>query len=412
MAKTSSPAGAADRHDILILGGGLVGASLAIALGQAGLRVALIDRDTPADQVQDRFDGRGSAVSLASKRVLVGLGVWDAIAEKGPILDIRVSDGPSRLHLHYDHRTVGDEPMGWIIENRFLRRALHKIVAQTPNVDWLAPARSTGFERGPGWVGLTLEDGRSLRAPLLVGAEGRSSPTRDWAGISVRRVEYHQTGIVCAVEHEKPHQGIAHERFLPIGPLALLPLEHPNRSSVVWTEDPAKVPGFLALSDEDFAYEIERRFGPWLGKMRMVGPRWNYPLTALMANRFYGDRIVLAGDSAHGVHPIAGQGVNLGWRDVAALAELLVEAARTGTDLGSPALLARYEAWRKPDCVGMLIATDGLNRLFATDFPPVRLARDVGLAVVNRIEPLKRVLIRQAMGVLGNQPKLVRGERV
>lgn len=412
MDQTQAPAGAADRHDVIILGGGLVGASLAIALGQAGLRCALIDRDTPADQRQDAFDGRGSAVSLASKRVLAGLGIWDSIEEKGPILDIRVSDGPSRLFLHYDHRTVGDEPMGWIIENRFLRRALHKIVAQTPNVDWLAPAAAAGFERGPGWVGLTLTDGRRLTAPLLVGAEGRKSQVRDWAGISVRRVDYRQTGIVCAVEHEKPHNGIAHERFLPIGPLALLPLEHPNRSSVVWTEDPAKVADFLALSDEDFAFEIERRFGPWLGKLSMVGPRWNYPLTALMANSFSGDRIALAGDSAHGVHPIAGQGVNLGWRDVAALAELLIEAARTGSDLGSPALLKRYDAWRRPDCVGMLAATDVLNRLFATDFPPVRLARDLGLAAVNRVEPLKRVLIRHAMGILGNQPKLVRGERV
>ncbi len=412
MAQTFSPAGAADRHDVIILGGGLVGASLAIALGQAGLRCALIDRDTPADQRQDGFDGRGSAVSLASKHVLAGLGVWDAIEEKGPILDIRVSDGPSRLFLHYDHRTVGDQPMGWIIENRFLRRALHKIVAQTPNVDWLAPAAATGFERGPGWVSLTLADGRRLTAPLLVGAEGRQSAVRDWAGISVRRIDYRQTGIVCAVQHEKPHYGVAHERFLPIGPLALLPLEHPNRSSVVWTEHPAKVPGFLALSDDDFAFEIERRFGPWLGKLSMLGPRWHYPLTALMANRFYGDRIVLAGDSAHGVHPIAGQGVNLGWRDVAALAELLIEAACTGSDLGSPDLLARYDAWRRPDSLGMLLATDGLNRLFATDFPPIRLARDLGLAAVNRLTPLKRLLIRHAMGVLGNQPKLVRGEKL
>lgn len=412
MAQDISPAGAADRHDVIILGGGLVGASLAIALGQAGLRCALIDRDTPADQRQDAFDGRGSAVSLASKRVLAGLGVWDAIEEKGPILDIRVSDGPSRLFLHYDHRTVGNEPMGWIIENRFLRRALHKIVAETPNVAWLAPAAATGFTRGPGWVGLTLADGQHLTAPLLVGAEGRQSAVRDWAGITVRRIDYQQTGIVCAVEHEKPHNGVAHERFLPIGPLALLPLQHPNRSSVVWTEDPAKVPGFLTLSDADFAFEIERRFGPWLGKLTMLGPRWTYPLTALMANRFDGDRIVLAGDSAHGVHPIAGQGVNLGWRDVAALAELLIDAARTGTDLGNPALLARYDAWRRPDSLGMLLATDGLNRLFATDFPPLRLARDLGLAAVNRLTPLKRVLIRHAMGVLGHQPKLVRGEKL
>ena len=412
MTQTQAPAGAADRHDVIILGGGLVGASLAIALGQAGLRCALIDRDTPADQRQDAFDGRGSAVSLASKRVLAGLGIWDAIEEKGPILDIRVSDGPSRLFLHYDHRTVGDEPMGWIIENRFLRRALHKIVAQTPNVDWLAPAAAAGFERGPGWVSLTLTDGRRLTAPLLVGAEGRKSQVRDWAGITVRRIDYRQTGIVCAVEHEKPHNGIAHERFLPIGPLALLPLEHPNRSSVVWTEDPAKVADFLALSDEDFAFEIERRFGPWLGKLSMVGPRWNYPLTALMANRFYGDRIVLAGDSAHGVHPIAGQGVNLAFRDAAALAEIVADGLRLGLDPGSMESLGRYETWRRFDSFASAAAFDGLNTLFSNDALLVRAARDFGLGLVDRLPALKRRFVAEAAGLTGDLPRLFKSERL
>lgn len=402
----------ATRFDVLIQGGGLVGATLAIALGRQGLRVGLIDRAAPKPQLEPTFDGRGTAVSLGSKKILETLGIWRHVEQAGPILDIRVSDGPSRLFLHYDHRAVGDDPMGWIVENRFTRTALEKTLAEVPEVTRFAPmtVAALGQDSTMAWV--ELADGRRLTAPLLVGADGRGSQVRQAAGIHSFSSDYQQTAIVCAVRHEKAHRGIAHERFLPAGPFAVLPLQDQHRSSIVWTETRDRALAMLALSDVDFSAEMTGRFGSWLGDLTLDGPRWSWPLTVHMAQRFFTGRMVLAGDAAHGIHPIAGQGVNLGWRDVAALAEVLVDSARLGLDIGSPEVLRRYEKWRRPDVLAMVAATDGLNRLFSNDLAPVRLARDLGLAAVNRLTPLKKVFIRHAMGVLGDQPRLVRGSRL
>lgn len=402
----------ASRFDALLVGGGLVGATMAIALGRAGLSVAVIDQQAPKPQLDPKFDGRGTAVAYGCKTILDTLGIWQNVDEAGPIRDIRVSDGPSRLFLHYDHRDVGDHPMGWIVENRFLRLAIERTLETVPTITRFAPlsVAALGQDKDQAWV--DLADGRRLTAPLLIGADGRKSQVRDAANIRSVSSDYQQTAIVCAVRHEQPHNGVAHERFLPAGPFAVLPLQDPHCSSIVWTEKRDLASGMLALSDSDFATEMNRRFGPWLGDFTLAGPRWSWPLTVHLATRFFAGRMVLIGDAAHGIHPISGQGVNLGWRDVAALAELLVDAARLGQDLGSPDLLRRYEHWRRPDVLAMVAATDALNRLFSNDAAPIRLARDLGLAAVNRLVPLKKVFIRHAMGVLGDQPRLVRGVRL
>lgn len=411
---TSAPRSVPLPVDVVIIGGGLVGLSMAVALGQAGLSVAVVDRESPVIAAADPFDGRGSAIAWGSAEALRGLGLWDRLApHAAPILDIRVSDGDSLLFLHYDHREVG-APLGYIIENRFTRRALYARVAEIPNIRLLAPAAVTVLDRGSAAVTAGLADGRTITARLAIAADGRGSPMRAMAGIRVMRWDYPQTGIVCSIRHEKPHRGIAHERFLPAGPFAVLPLpdsetgEH--RSSIVWTERTELASAMMRLGEAEFANEIARRFGDALGAIALAGPRWAYPLGLLQAERYTDRRLALVGDAAHLIHPIAGQGLNLGLRDVAALAECVVDAHRLGLDIGAGDVLTRYQRWRRFDNIALMAVTDGLNRLFSNDLPPVRLARDIGLALVNRIPPLKRVFMRHAMGTLGDLPRLVRGE--
>jgi 2-octaprenyl-6-methoxyphenol hydroxylase len=399
------------RFDVAVIGGGPVGALLALALGGAGLRIALIDRTPPTVQLAESFDGRATAVALGSKRILDGLGVWTELdGQAGPILDIRVSDGRSRLFLHYDHKSVGDEPLGFIVENRHLRRALAHAVAAAPSVVLKAPCEIAAIERDPGAAVLHLADGSVLRASLVVGCDGRGSLVRRSAGIASAEWQYGQTALVCSLRHELPHRGVAHERFLKAGPFALLPLRDPHMCSVVWTETNKAAPSLLRLDDAAFSAEMQARFGDALGALSIAGRRWSWPLSLHHAARYVAPRLALAGDAAHGIHPIAGQGLNLGWRDVAALAEVLVDARRLGLDIGQLDILERYESWRRPDTIGLILATDGLNRLFSNDVAPVRLVRDVGLALVNRTEPLKRRFMRQAMGLAGPLPRLVRGE--
>jgi len=398
--------------DSAIVGGGMVGATLALALGGAGFRVALVDRAPDTVLLSDQHDGRGSAVALGSKRVLAALGVWDRLAgAAGPILDIRVSDGPSRLFLHYDHRDVNDEALGYIVENRHLRRALAEALAACPLVTRRAPVALAQLERTE-CATLRLSDGSALTAALVVGADGRESAVRAAAGIALTAWRYEQTAIVCTVRHERPHRGVAHERFLAAGPFALLPLKDPHRASIVWTESNRHVDAMMALDDIAFSREMTRRFGDSLGALAVEGRRWTWPLGLHHAARYVDARLALVGDAAHGIHPIAGQGLNLGLRDVAALAEVLVDARRLGLDIGSLPVLERYQAWRRTDNVALLVATDGLNRLFTTDLAPVRLARDLGLAAVNRLPPLKKLFMRHAMGLLGDLPRMTRGERL
>jgi 2-octaprenyl-6-methoxyphenol hydroxylase len=398
--------------DLLILGAGMIGLTLAQAFARAGLRVALLDRVDPAAMLDRGFDGRVCAIAYGSRRIFEGLNVWDAMAAQAqPINEIRVVDGDSPLFLHYDHRDVGDEPLGHIVENRHIRGALMAALAELPAgaLTWFAPAAVAELKRDTAGVRATLEDGRTIAARLVIVAEGRNSKTREDAGIGVLTWRYPQTGIVCTVAHEKPHRGVAIERFLPAGPFAILPLTG-NRSSLVWTERSDLAPAILALDDAGFGAEMERRFGDFLGKLEVVGERWSYPLALLNARHYTETRLVLVGDAAHAIHPISGQGLNLGLRDVAALAEVLVDAARLGLDLGTADLLESYARWRRFDAVTIGAVTDGLNRLFSNDLAPVRLARGVGLALVEKAPPLKRVFMRHAMGTLGNLPRLARGE--
>ena len=402
--------------DVAIVGGGLVGLSLALALAGAGLRVVVVDREAPASAADDAADGRSSAIAWGSQRVLAAIGVWDLLAaDAAAIEDIRVSDGPSRLFLHYDHREVADHPLGFIVENRFTRRALQACAARAPTLRWLAPAAVAGFGARPGARLLHLADGRRIAARLLVGCDGKGSAVREAAGIAVFRHRYGQSGIVATLRHEKPHANVAHERFLPPGPFAMLPLpdrDGAHRSSIVWTEREDVVPALMALDPPGFAAEAQRRFGDWLGALSLEGRRFAYPLEIVQAQGCVADRVALAGDAAHAIHPIAGQGFNLGLRDVAALAECVVDAARLGLDIGGGDVLERYQRWRRVDNMSLLAVTDVLNRLFSNDLPPLRAARRLGLAAVERVAPLKRLFMRHAMGVVGDLPRLVRGERL
>lgn len=395
--------------DVAIVGGGMVGLTLATGLAHAGVRVALIERDRLDDLAAAAFDGRGSAIAAGSQRILAGIGVWDAMAaDAEPILEIRVADGASPLFLHYDHADLGEGPLGWIVENAVTRRALTDAIrrAGVEAVDGAAVAET---HYGPDEATLKLDDGTELRARLVVAADGRGSPIREAAGIRAVRWAYPQTGIVCSVRHEVPHRGVAHEHFLPAGPFAILPMTR-NRSSIVWTERSDLAPGIVALDDAGFAAELRTRFGTFLGAVAPEPGRWAYPLSVVHATRYVAPRLALAGDAAHAIHPIAGQGYNLGLRDVALLAETIVDTMRLGLDPGASGPLAKYERGRRPDNLMMLAATDGLNRLFSNDIGPVARARDMGLAAVDRLPPLKKLLMRHAMGLVGELPRLTRGE--
>jgi len=396
--------------DVLIVGGGLVGGILACALAETGLRVAVVEAAPPEALLAARFDGRASAIALSSRRLLEQVGLWDDVRDEAcPMLDIRVSDGDSPLFLHYDHHAIGDEPFGHMVENRYLRRSIFRRLQTLDRVRLLAPTKVVSLDRTAAGVEARLANGARVSAQLAVAADGRDSLTRVNAGIPVTRWAYAQTAIVCTVAHERPHDNVAHEHFLPAGPFAILPLNG-NRASIVWTEHTHRTPAIMALDESGFTAELARRFGDFLGQVEVVGPRWSYPLSLHYAATTVGRRLALVGDAAHGMHPIAGQGLNMGFRDVAALAEVLLEARQLGLDLGSGPVLERYRRWRRFDTALMLAMTDALNRLFSNDVGPIRLARELGLAAVDRLPPLKRLFMRHAMGVVGELPRLMRGQ--
>jgi 2-octaprenyl-6-methoxyphenol hydroxylase len=406
----ASSASVGETHELVVVGGGLVGLSLGIACAQAGLDTLVVDREDPSVMLAESYDGRASAIAFGSQQILAGLGIWQKVgAEAAPILEIRVADDSAPLFLHYDHREIGDHPLGWIVENMVLRRALLERVRELPQLTHAAPQSVTGVERSAGGALVRLADDGAVRARLVAAADGKASPLRKSAGIRTLEWSYPQTGIVTTVRHEAPHRGVAVEHFLPAGPFAILPLTG-NRCSIVWTERAELAPRILAMGAADFADELRRRFGDFLGAIEPVGPRWSYPLAFLHAEHYAAQRLALVGDAAHVIHPIAGQGLNLGLRDVAALAEVLVDARRLGLDIGDSEALRRYERWRRIDNWMLSAVTDTLNRLFSNTIPPVKLARDLGLAAVNQVPPLKRLFMRHAMGVVGTLPRLVRGE--
>ncbi len=395
--------------DLLIVGGGMSGMTMALAAQHAGLRVVMIERAAPADVTAAPYDGRVSAIAYGCHAMFEVLGVWPHLAAAEPIQEIRVSDGRSPFFLHFDHREVGDRPFGFMVENRHLRMALHECLAAATTIEFFTACQLADLDRSGGLARARLDNGVEVQAPLVIAAEGRNSPLREAAGIQLLKWRYRQTAIVSVVEHEAPHYGVALEHFLPGGPFALLPMAG-NQSALVWTEDEKLAPAMVALPDDEFDAEIQRRLGDHWGKVRCVAPRWTYPLGLQNAERYIDRRLALISDAAHSMHPIAGQGLNVGLRDVACLAEVLQDAQRLGLDLGGQNVLKKYQEWRRFDVLTMLVMTDGLNRGFSTNFGPLRLARDLGLGLVQRIGPAKRFFERHAAGFSGDLPKLIKGE--
>ena len=400
-----------DRADVIIFGGGLVGLALASALDSSGLSVIIVDPADPAPRSESAFDGRTSAVSSSSMRMLATIGVAGHLAEPGcPIWRIAVADGLAPGALHFDPED--QEPLGFMHENRHLRTALQARAEAGKNIWLLWKSRVAHVDRGSTGVVVSLEDGRKLQAPLLVAADGRNSRTREVAGINVARWKYDHQAIVSVLGHEKPHEHVAYEIFYPTGPFALLPMNDDkatHRSAIVCSVPEEDAAGWLSLSDEDFAAEAEAAMGGFLGKIAMLAPRSSFPLGFHHAAQMTAERLALIGDAAHAIHPIAGQGLNLGFRDVAALAEVLVEGARLGLDLGDKQLLDRYQRWRSLDALSVAFATDTLTRIYGVPGRTASAMRRFGMGLVGRISPLRSRLMSEARGTSGELPLLLRG---
>jgi len=401
-----------DSADVIILGGGLIGLALASALDLSGLSAIVVDPADPEQWKNAAFDGRTSAVSSSSMRMLQTIGVADHLPEPGcPIRTIQVADGLDPGGLAFE-TAEGDEPLGSMNENRNLRAAL-RARAEAGRKLWLLwKSRAVAVERGEHGVMVSLEDGRKLSAPLLVAAEGRNSPTRGAAGIRIARWRYDHTAIVSVLRHERPHDNIAYEIFYPGGPFALLPMTGDkigHRSAIVWSMRSDDAAGLQSLSDEDFAVEAKAAMGGFLGETSLVAPRSTYPLGFHHAAQITSQRLALVGDSAHAMHPIAGQGLNVGFRDVAALTQVLVEGARLGLDLGDKQLLDRYQRWRSLDTLMVSMATDGLTRIYGFPGRAASTVRRLGMSVIDRIAPIKDRLMAEARGTSGELPLLLRG---
>lgn len=399
--------------DVIVVGGGLVGATLAVALGRHGLTSVIVDQAELSETATAEYDGRVSAVASASARMLGAIGLGGVIEAHGqPIDEIRATDGLSRLHVHFDAAAAASGPLGWMVENRFLRRALLDAVAASPEVVLLAPAATAAVTRSATGVAVTLEDGRSITAPVMVAADGRGSPLRVAAGIRLAEWHYDAVSLVTTIAHERAHGGVAFEIFLPTGPLAILPMRpEPARhlSAIVWTVPGGDADGWAGLHPAALARELAARMDGFLGALAIASPVTRYPLRLQHADAFVADRLALVGDAGHVIHPIAGQGLNLGLRDVAALTEVLVDASRLGLDLGDAQVLARYQRWRRADVLAVSAATDGLARLFGLGGRLPAAVRRLGLAAVDRMPRVKGFFMAEARGEGGDLPALLRG---
>ena len=399
--------------DIAIVGGGLNGPALALAAAQVGLRVIVLDATSHKPRKNAKFDGRAYALALASKRLMAAVGVWENVAQDAePMLNIRVSDGhagvgASPFFMDFDHAELEEGPMGYMVEDRHLRYALQAAMQTSPLIEYRLATRVTGQSTGPEGVTLSLANNQKITTRLLVGADGRQSGTAARAGITYTGWQYGQTALVCAVEHDRPHGGVAHQFFMPAGPMAVLPLSA-RRSTVVWSEKTDSAAVIKTLDDAAFLDVLRPRFGDFLGDIALAGGRFSYPLGMMIAKSYIAPNVALIGDAAHGVHPIAGQGLNAGLRDVAALIQVLSEAKQRGEDFASQPVLARYQLWRRFDATALAVATDGFNRLFSNDNPILRLGRDLGIGMLNAMPKVRRGILREAAGLTGDLPDLMR----
>jgi 2-octaprenyl-6-methoxyphenol hydroxylase len=409
-----------EQSDAIIVGGGLVGMTLALALEAHGLTVDVVDAAQLEDTLEPNFDGRASAIASASARMLRAIGVWDALEPHACAIDeIRVTDGLSPLSLHFDSADGEGGALGYMVENRRVRAALIEQARSRAGIRVHAPVRYGRVTRDITGAAVELADGTLLRAPLVIAADGRRSALREAAGIRVARWRYDATAIVTMIEHERSHSGVAFELFYPSGPFAILPMQSSSadaapgtRSAIVWTVEGDAAPAYLGLPERALAAEVGKRMGGFLGAIRLIAPASSYPLGFHHAERYVAERLALIGDAAHGIHPIAGQGLNMGLRDVAALAQVLVESARLGLDLGDAAVLERYERWRRLDNSMVAGVTDALTRLFGLEGRTAAGVRRLGLAAVERVPALKRRFMAEARGETGDLPALLTGELV
>jgi 2-octaprenyl-6-methoxyphenol hydroxylase len=401
-----------ETRDLLILGGGLVGMTLALAAARKGFSSHVVDRADPAELTAEGFDGRASAISTASWNLFRNIGIAPALEPQAcPIATIAVTDRMRPGHIHFTP-APHEGTLGRMFANRTLRLALFEAARAEPLIAWHSKAGVVARTRDDYGVSARLSDGQDMRAALLVGAEGRLSPTREDAGIAVAKWDYRHRAIIAGITHEKPHDNVAWEIFYPAGPFALLPMlddpEGRHRSALVWTVGEDDAAGTLKLGDRAFRAELGSRMGDLFGDILLVGPRSSYPLGFHHTAKISANRLALVGDAAHGIHPIAGQGLNLGLRDVGALVEVLDEGARLGLEPGDAQLLARYERWRGLDAFMVALATDGLTRLFGIPGDAASAVRRLGMAGVERLPPLKRWFMDEARGMAGDLPELLR----
>ena len=398
--------------DIIIVGGGLNGSLMAIAAANIGFSTIVLDSKESYDSVADNFDGRSYALALSSVRLLKNLNIFEDIIDKSqPILDIKILDGklvqgPSQFSLHFDNNEINDGPMGQMVEDRFIRKALFTKITKNKKINYKFNSKFTEYKKQNGYIRVTLNNGKKLNTKLLIGADGRKSELAKRAEIKKSGWKYNQSALVCAIEHETEHQGVAWQYFMPSGPLAVLPMTG-KRSCIVWTEQDANAKAINLFDETQYTKILAARLGNFLGKFKIIGDRHTYPLELSIADRFIDERLALIGDAAHSVHPIAGQGLNAGFKDIAVLAHIIQDAYYRGEDLGSLSVLKRYEEWRRFDSAQLAYSTDLFNKLFSNENEALRLARNIGLKLLDSIPVAKRNIIREAAGITGELPRLM-----
>ena len=398
--------------DIIIVGGGLNGSLMAIAAANIGFSTIVLDSKDNEVSGENRFDGRSYALALSSVRLLTNLNIFKDIIDKSqPILDIKILDGklvqgPSQFSLHFDNNEIHDGPMGQMVEDRFIRKALFTKINKNEQIDYKFNSKVTEHKKQSGYISVTLDNGKKLDTKLLVGADGRNSELANRAEIKKSGWKYNQSALVCAIEHEADHNGVAWQYFMPSGPLAVLPMTG-KRSCIVWTEQNANAKAINLFDETRYTKILAARLGNFLGKFKIIGDRHTYPLELSIADRFIDERLALIGDAAHSVHPIAGQGLNAGFKDIAVLAHIIQDAHHRGEDLGSLGVLKRYEEWRRFDSAQLAYSTDLFNKLFSNENEALRLARNIGLKLLDSIPVAKRNIIKEAAGITGELPRLM-----